>query len=110
MNFAGRGIYTPSKKFIYKLSTAVSDVAGVSGMDIIRAIAGGQRDPLFLANLRSKKCKKDESLFIEALTGNFQEEHIFALQQALAQYDFSNSQLIQCDKTYAWVHYRQKNR
>ena len=81
-----------------KLSTAVSDVAGVSGMDIIRAIADGQRDPVFLANLRSKKCKKDESLFIEALTGNFQEEHIFALQQALAQYDFSNSQLIQCDK------------
>ena len=81
-----------------KLSTAVSDIAGVSGMDIIRAIAAGQRDPVFLANLRSTKCKKDGSLFIEALTGNFQEEHIFALQQALAQYDFSNSQLIECDK------------
>lgn len=81
-----------------KLSTAVSDIASVSGMNIIRAIVEGQRDPAYLANLRNKKCKKDEKAFIDALTGNFQEENLFALSQALAQYDFSNTQLKECDK------------
>jgi transposase len=81
-----------------KLSTAVSDIAGVSGMNIIRAIASGQRDPAYLASLRNVRCKKDERMFIDALTGNFQEENLFSLQQALAQYDFLNSQLQECDK------------
>jgi hypothetical protein len=81
-----------------KLSTAVSDIAGISGMKIIRAIVAGKRDPVYLASLRNVCCKKDERIFIEALTGNFQEENIFALTQALAQYDFSNSQLRECDE------------
>jgi transposase len=81
-----------------KLSTAVSDIAGVSGMAIIRAIAAGKKDPVMLAKLRNQACKKDESLFIAALTGNFQVEHIFGLQMALNQYDFSSDQLKECDK------------
>lgn len=81
-----------------KLSTAVSDIAGVSGMDIIRAIATGERNPVYLASLRNINCKKDEQVFVEALTGNFQEENVFSLQQALAQYDFSNKQINDCDK------------
>jgi hypothetical protein len=81
-----------------KLSTAVSDINGVSGMEIIRAIVAGHKDPIYLASLRNRGCKKDEKIFVDALTGNFQAENIFALQQALALYDFSFLQLQECDK------------
>jgi len=81
-----------------KLSSALSDIGGISGMDIMRAIANGERDPAKLANLRNKSCKKSQQEFEDALTGNFQEEHVFALQQALEHYDFANKQLEECDK------------
>jgi transposase len=81
-----------------KLSTAVSEISGISGMDIIRAIVAGERNPIRLAALRNKGCKKPEEVFIRALTGNFLEEHIFSLKQALNLFDFSNEQLKECDK------------
>lgn len=80
-----------------KLSTAVSDIAGTSGFIIMRAIAAGEKDPQKLASMRSKLCKKDGQIFIDALTGNFQEEHIFSLTLALGQYDFAHTQLEACD-------------
>ena len=81
-----------------KLSVAVSDIGGVSGMDIIRAIVKGERDPVKLAKLRNRQCKKSLETFIAALTGNFQEDHLFALKQALDLYDFAFKQLDECDK------------
>ena len=80
-----------------KLSGALSDIGGISGIDIIRAIAEGERDPEKLANLRNKACKKSQEAFIAALTGNFQREHLFSLKQALASYDFAEKQLDECD-------------
>lgn len=80
-----------------KLDIAVSDIAGVSGMAIIRAIVEGERDPAKLASLRNKFCKKSEAEFIKALTGNFQEPHLFALKQNLEIYDFHATQMQQCD-------------
>jgi len=81
-----------------KLSTATSDIAGVTGLNIIRAIANGEKDPHKLSALRSKLCRKEEHVFVAALTGNYQEEHVFALKQALALYDFSHKQLEECDE------------
>lgn len=81
-----------------KLSTATSDIAGVTGFNIMRAIAAGERDPHKLAKLRSRLCKKEEKVFVEALTGNYQEEHIFSLKQALDHYDFAHKQLEECDE------------
>lgn len=80
-----------------KLGTALSDITGTSGLKIIRAIVAGERNPGNLAALRSRLCKKKDDIFIASLTGNFQEEHIFALKQALAQYDFADQQLQECD-------------
>ncbi len=80
-----------------KLSTAVSEIGGVSGMDIIRAIAKGEKDPSKLAALRNRNCKKPEQLFIDALTGNYLEENLFIIRQSLAQFDFANDQMKECD-------------
>ncbi|MDR3554302.1 MAG: IS110 family transposase [Syntrophobacteraceae bacterium] len=66
---------------------AVSDITGHTGMAIIRAIAGGERDPLVLAGLRDRRCQKSESQIAEELTGNWRPEHLFNLGQALRVYD-----------------------
>lgn len=81
-----------------KLSSAISELDGVTAMDIMNAIVNGERDPVKLAALRKSGCKKDEAFFVKALTGNFLEEQIFALKQALEQFKFTYEQLKECDK------------
>jgi transposase len=66
---------------------AVSDISGVTGMAIIRAIVGGERDPRTLARLRDRRCQKSEDQITEELTGNWRPEHLFNLGQALKVYD-----------------------
>jgi hypothetical protein len=44
-----------------QLSQALSDVTGITGLTIIRAIVGGERDPHKLAELRNYRCKKEEA-------------------------------------------------
>ena len=66
---------------------AVSDITGVTGMAIIRAIVDGQRDPHALARLRDRRCRKSEEQIAEQLTGNWRAEHLFNLRQALKMYD-----------------------
>ena len=56
-----------------------------------------QRDPQQLAALRQPGCKKSEAEIAKALTGNYRPEHLFALQQALALYDFYTEQMAACD-------------
>jgi transposase len=80
------------------LSPTVKDITGVTGMAIIRAILAGERDPLKLAALRNPKCAQPESEFIKALTGNYREEHVFALKQAVALYDAYTEQILECDR------------
>lgn len=66
---------------------AVSDITGVTGMAIIRAIVNGERDPYVLARLRDRRCRKSEAQIAEQLTGNWRPEHLFNLRQALKMYD-----------------------
>ena len=66
---------------------AVSDITGYTGMAIIRAIAGGERNPRALASLRDCRCQKSEAQIAEELTGNWRPEHLFNLGQALKVYD-----------------------
>ncbi len=80
-----------------QLSQALSDVTGVTGQTIIRAIVGGERDPHKLAELRNYRCKKDEGEIAKALTGTWREEHLFILRQSLEFYDFYSKQIEGCD-------------
>ena len=50
-----------------------------------------------LAALRQRNCKQNEETIAKALTGNYRREHLFALQQALALYDFYTEQVQDCD-------------
>ena len=80
-----------------KLTQVVSDITGVTGLSIIRAIVAGERDPHELARYRQPGCAKSEAQIAKALQGNYRPEHVFVLQQALAQYDFYLRQLQECD-------------
>ena len=84
-----------------QLTQAVSDITGVTGLAIIRAIVAGQRAPQQLAALRQPGVKKTEAEIAKALTGNYRPEHVFTLQQALALYDFYTAQLVACDAEIA---------
>jgi transposase len=81
-----------------RLSPTVTDITGVTGMAIIRAILAGERDPVKLAALRNPRCAQPESEFIKALTGHYRDEHVFALKQAVALYDCYTEQIRECDQ------------
>jgi transposase len=81
-----------------RLSPTVTDITGVTGMAIIRAILAGERDPNTLVELRQPGCAQPESEFVKALTGNYRDEHVFALKQAVALYDCYTEQIRECDQ------------
>jgi transposase len=80
-----------------QLTQVISDITGVTGMQIIRAILAGERDPQVLARLRNTKCARTEAEIAKALQGHYQPEYVFMLKQAVAQYDFYQQQIEACD-------------
>lgn len=80
-----------------KLHKVVSDITGSTGMAIIRAIVGGERNPKELAKHRDRRCKSSEGEIERSLEGTWRQEHLFALRQALELYDVYTAQLGQCD-------------
>ncbi len=80
-----------------QLHHVLSDITGVTGMHILRAIVAGERDPKVLAGFRQPGCKADEATIIKALTGSWREEHLFTLKQSLDLFDFFTTQITACD-------------
>ena len=80
-----------------QLHHVVSDITGVTGMKIIRAIIAGKRAPEELAHYRDVRCAASEETIRDALTGNYRPEHVFALKQALESWDFHQVKISECD-------------
>lgn len=70
-----------------RLHRAVSDLEGMTGMAILRAIVAGERDAQKLAQLRDRRCRQSEQEIAEQLRGHWREDHLFSLGQSLAMYD-----------------------
>lgn len=81
-----------------QLKNAIRDITGATGMAIVRAIVAGERDPTVLAKNRDRNCKNSEEVIRESLIGNYQEEHLFCLIQALELYDFYAIKIADCDQ------------
>jgi transposase len=81
-----------------QLHHVVSDITGITGMSIIRAIVAGERDPAVLASHRERGCHASVETMCQALIGNYREEHLFALTQALELYDVYQTKVAVCDK------------
>ena len=81
-----------------QLGQVISDVAGETGLRIIRAILGGERDGQALAKLKNGHIRASEADIAKSLQGNWREEHLFALKQAVALYDAYAQQVAECDR------------
>jgi transposase len=81
-----------------QLTEVLSDVMGQTGQAIIRAIVAGERDPAKLATHRNRRVRASAQEVQRALTGNWREEHLFILAQALASYDEVGHHIAECDQ------------
>ncbi len=81
-----------------QLHHVVSDITGVTGMRIIRAVVAGERDLDVLASYRDVRCHASVETIKAALNGNDRPEHIFALTQSLDLYDFYQATMLECDR------------
>ena len=80
------------------LHNVVSDITGVTGMKIIKAILAGERDPRVLARNRDERCKNTTTTIAKSLVGNYREEHLFALRQAVDLYETYQAKIADCDQ------------
>jgi hypothetical protein len=77
-----------------KVQHVISDIEGVGGMQILRAIASGVTDPLQLLNLLDiYRFKASKEVLFTSLTGIYKEHCIVLLRLQLAEYDFFVSQM-----------------
>lgn len=81
-----------------KLHLVISDITGLTGMRIIHAIMAGVREPEQLATLRDGRCKNSEETIAKALRGNYRDEHLFALGQAVELFKLYQTKIAACDQ------------
>lgn len=80
-----------------QLANSISDVSGVTGMAIVRAILRGIRDPWELARLRDRRIAATEEEIALSLQGNWREDVLFELDQVVQEYDFHQARIADCD-------------
>jgi transposase len=80
-----------------KRTEILSDITGLTGRTILRAILRGTRAPEKLAKYRDKGCKASEAQIAQALTGTYREEHLFELKLAYAAWQFTLGQVAKVD-------------
>ena len=84
-----------------RLDSVISELAGVTGLRIVRAIVSGERDPHRLASLRHRAIKASAETIAASLEGTWREEHLFSLEQALERDDFLEQQIQACETRMA---------
>jgi transposase len=80
-----------------QLTNVISDVAGETGQKILRAIVNGERNGHVLAAMKNVRIRASVDEIAKSLEGTWRAEHLFALKQALAMFDFIGTQVAQCD-------------
>ncbi len=80
------------------LHNVVSDITGVTGMNIIKALLAGERDPQVLASHRDKHCQNTSATIAKSLVGNYRAEHLFALRQAVDLYEIYQAKIADCNE------------
>ena len=81
-----------------QLANVVSDITGLTGQTIIRTILKGERDIYVLADLRDARVKASREEIARSLEGNWREDVLFELKQAVDAYDFVQKQMGECDR------------
>jgi transposase len=82
-----------------KFHDVISDLTGVSGLKVVRAILQGERRPgelLKLCDVQIQNKKADRVK--ESLRGCWKQEQLFALRQALEVWEFYQKQIGECNR------------
>jgi transposase len=81
-----------------QLANVISDLSGVTGQKIVRAIVAGERDPHQLAQLRNARIQASPAEIAKSLEGNWRPEPVFVLQQEVDLYDTYQQRIAECDQ------------
>jgi transposase len=81
-----------------QLHHVLSDITGVSGMAILDAILGGERDTLRLAALCNWRVRSSRDTVAKSLEGDYRPEHLFALRQSLVGFRFYQRLISEVDQ------------
>ncbi len=81
-----------------KLSHVISDLTGVTGLAIVDAILGGERDLRKLAALGSRRVRASEETLMKSLEGDYRPEHLITLQCSLDLYRHYQTKIAELDK------------
>lgn len=77
-----------------KVQHLISDIEGVAGMKLLRAIAAGLKDPhALLALIYSKALKASPEDLLQSLEGIYDQQHITILARMLRMYDFYKEEM-----------------
>src|SRR5437867_8006758 len=80
-----------------QLHTVLSDLSGVSGMAILKAILEGKRDPWVLAALAHSRVTASQADIAKSLHGNWRKELLLVLRQELELYHAYQDKITECD-------------
>jgi len=98
---AGSAIQRMQKALVemnVQLHTVISDLSGMSGMAILKAIVGGERNPKILAGLADGRVRASKEEIAKSLHGNWRSELLLILGQELKLYEHYRGQIAECDR------------
>ena len=75
-----------------------SDITGQTGMRILKAILAGERDVKKLGQMRDPHCKASAEVIAQSLVGNYRQEHLFSLKQAVELFEFYQQKIRECEE------------
>jgi transposase len=81
-----------------KLGDVASDVLGVSGRDMLKALVEGDHDPAALAELARGRMRSKKAELKEALTGVMSDHQRFVLASILRHVDFLDEEIARLDR------------
>jgi transposase len=81
-----------------KLDTVLSDLLGVSGRAMLRAIVKGHSDPGWLADYARGSLRGKREQLELVLRGHIEEHHRYLLGELLADLDFVESKIVRLDQ------------
>jgi transposase len=81
-----------------QLANVISDLSGLTGQTIVRAILAGERDPKKLAELSHRQIRASREEIAKSLEGNWRTELLFVLQQEVEMYDAYQQRIAECDR------------
>src|SRR5438309_2379978 len=101
---AGRHIQRMQKALTQmniQLANVLSDVSGMTGQAIVKAILRGERDPYKLAAFRDCRVQASEEEIARSLEGNWQDDSLLVSNQEQDGYEFCKQQMTECDRHLA---------